>query len=380
MSEELKAIKDEFLTLAKSFDEYRDRQAEELKTLGAVMPETKAALDRMNERLDAFEAKVNAPAAAPPPEQSPAAETKAFVKYLRGGRLSPDEEKALAASDDTTGGYLVPKQTMNSIIQRVVDFSPIRTIANVVPITTSTLEWPSDTADFNGAWTAEAGTRTETTGQTFGKHVITAFECYAYVKVTNQLLEDSAFNLEAYLADKAGRRLAVLEGTAFVSGTGVGQPEGFMTNSSVAHTPSGDASLLKANGLVTLAHAIKADYARNATWVLNRATLGTIRTLVLNDYTGYVWQPDYTGSNPPRILGYPYVEATDMPSISGGTFPICFGDFRAAYTIADRVGISVLRDPYTSKTTGVVEFMFRKRVGGLVVNAEAIRKLEIASS
>lgn len=383
MSEELKAVKDEFLRLAKGFEEYRDKMAEEIKAVNVAMPETKAAVDKMNARLDELEAKMKAPAqGAATTDQVEGSEAKAFVKYCARGesKLTPDETKALAASDDTAGGYLVPKQVMNSIIQRVQEFSPIRQIAMVQPITTSTLEWPTDTGDFSGGWTAEQGTRTESTGQTFGKNIITAHEMYAYVKITNQLLEDSAFNLEAFMADKAGVRLAVLEGTAFVSGTGVGQPEGFMVNANIGYTAGGDASNLKAPGLITLQHAVKADYARNAVWVLNRKTLGVVRTLQLNDYTGFVWQPDYTGSNPPRILGQPYVEATDMPDIAGNAYPIAYGDFRRAYVIADRVAISVLRDPYTSKTTGVVEFMFRKRVGGQVILSEAIRKLKIATT
>ena len=383
MSEELKAVKDEFLRLAKGFEEYRDKMTDEVKSIGVTLPETKATIDRMNARMDELEAKWKAPASAPVnAEEQAGAETKAFAKYCRqgDGRFSPDEQKALSASDDTAGGYLVPKQVMNSIIARVQEFSPIRQIAMVQPITTSTLEWPSDTGDFSGGWTAEAGTRTETTGQTLGKHVITAHEMYAYPKITNQLLEDSAFNLEAFLADKAGLRLAILEGTAFVNGTNVGQPEGFMVNGSVSYTPGTDASALKAAGLINLQHAIKADYARNGTWVMNRKTLGLVRGLEITSGAGYVWQPDYTGSNPPRILGQPYVEATDMPDVTTNTYPIAYGDFRRAYVIADRVQLSVLRDPYSSKTTGVVEFMFRKRVGGLVIQAEAIRKLKIATS
>lgn len=385
MSDELKAVKDEFLRLAKAFEEYREKNADELKRLGVVTPETKAAIDRMNERMDQLETKLKAPQTTPEgtDDERAAVEIKAFTKYCRGGdgRLTPEESKALAASDDTTGGYLVPKQVMNSILQTITEFSPIRQIAQVVPITTSTLEWPKDTGDFSGGWTgSEQGTKTESTGQTFGKVIINAYEMYAYPKITNQLLEDSAFNLEAFLADKAGLRLAVLEGTAFVSGSGVGRPEGIMTNADIPHTPSGDASLLKAPGLVVLQHAIKAEYSRNAYWVMNRATLGVVRTLQLNDYSGFVWQADYAGNNPPTILGQPYVEATDMPSIAGGAFPIVYGDFKRGYLIADRTQISVLRDPYTSKASGVVEFMFRKRVGGQVIMAEAIRKLEVAAS
>ncbi|SVE23532.1 uncharacterized protein METZ01_LOCUS476386, partial [marine metagenome] len=160
----------------------------------------------------------------------------------------------------------------------------------------------------------------------------------------------------------------------------VGKPEGFMTNSSVGESVSGHASTILADGLITLVHAIKSEYASNATFVFNRTTLAAIRKL--KDTAGqYVFQAGFSlqvgATN--SVLGHPYVEATDMPSEGSNTYPVMFGDFRRAYMIVDRVQLAILRDPYTQATAGNVRYVARRRVGGQVVQAEAIVKLKCST-
>ena len=154
-----------------------------------------------------------------------------------------------------------------------------------------------------------------------------------------------------------------------------------MTNSDVGSVISGSDSAILADSLISLVHNIKSDYGRNGVFVFNRSTLAAIRKL--KDTAGqYVFQAgmDLRGGAMATILGYPYVEATDMPSIAQNAFPVAFGDFRRAYMIVDRVNLAVLRDPFTQATTGNVRYIARRRVGGQVVQAEAINKLKISAS
>ena len=159
--------------------------------------------------------------------------------------------------------------------------------------------------------------------------------------------------------------------------------EGFMTNGDVAETNSGSAATIadaagQANGLIDMAHNLKTAYARNGTWLLNRKTLGAIRKLK-DDQNGYVWMPGLAALRPSTILDAPYLEVPDMADEAANAYPIAFGDWRRAYLIVDRISMSVLRDPFTQSTSGTVRFVARRRVGGQVVLAEAIRKLKCAA-
>jgi len=199
------------------------------------------------------------------------------------------------------------------------------------------------------------------------------------VDVPFEDLEDSDFNLEAELNMEFSEQFGVAEGVSFVSGDAVGEAEGLLTNTGIAYTPGGHASLLQADGLIDLFFALKDAYARNATWVMRRATIGAARKLKGSD-NNYLWQPGLGSSLPATLLDRPYVEAVDMPAIAVDAFPVLFGDFRRGYMILDRIQMSVLRDPFTQASSGAIRFHARKRVGGQVVVAEAIRKLKIATS
>ena len=175
-------------------------------------------------------------------------------------------------------------------------------------------------------------------------------------------------------------QFAKAEGTGVVAGTGVKQPEGWMTNAAVAADVSGSAASIadasgQGNGIVTMTYNLKSGYARNASFVMNRQTLGALR-LLKDLQNRYLWQPGITLGDPPTILGYPYVEMPDMPAVGASAYPIAFGDFNRAYTLVDRITIAVMRDPFTKASQGQIKFLARKRVGGQVVLAEAIRKLQ----
>ena len=306
-----------------------------------------------------------------------------FDAYCRKGfdALTDAEKKALTVSNDSTGGYLAPPEYVRELIKTVTEISPIRSIARVRSTGQRSIQVPKRTGTFAAQWVAESGTRSETTGYQVGLEEIPAHEYYALVDISEQDLEDSVFDLEAEMQSEFSTQFAKAEGTAFVSGNAVGKPEGFMTNSDVSEVVSGNGTALLADGLLTLVHSIKSEYASNATFVLNRSTLSAIRKL--KDTAGqYVFQAGMSlvSGVPNTILGYPYVEATDMPSVGANAFPVAFGDFSKAYMIVDRVALAVLRDPFTQATTGNDRYIARRRVGGQVVQAEAINKLKISAS
>jgi len=173
------------------------------------------------------------------------------------------------------------------------------------------------------------------------------------------------------------QRFGVKEATAFITGTGVGQPEGVMANSAVASVNSGSASAVTADGMLALTYALPEYYARNAVFMMKRATLLTIRQLKESTTNAYIWQPGLQAGAPPTILGHRYYESPDMDAEGSNKYPVVFGDFKTGYTIVDRMGISVLRDPFSSKP--FIEFYTTRRVGGQVVMAEALRKLKCST-
>ena len=306
----------------------------------------------------------------------------AFENYCRKGfdALDDAEKKALTVSNDSTGGYLAPPEYVRELLKTVTEISPIRSIARVRSTGQRSIQVPKRTSTFAAQWVAESGTRSETTGYNVGLEEIPAHEYYAMVDISEQDLEDSVFDLEAEMQSEFATQFAKAEGTAFVSGNAVGKPEGILTNTSVSSVNSGNGTALTADGLLTLVHSIKSEYSRNGTFVFNRGTLAAIRKL--KDTAGqYVFQAGMmlTGGVTNTILGFPYIEATDMPDVGSGTKPVAFGDFNRAYMIIDRIQMAVLRDPFTQATTGNVRYIARRRVGGQVVQAEAIVKQNISA-
>ncbi|MFQ5774182.1 MAG: phage major capsid protein [Kiloniellaceae bacterium] len=354
------------------------------------------ALAKMNARMDQLEAAIrraNRAAAAPGGRPDYGPEAKAYFDYLRYGTrdepnsareaLSREEMKALTVGADPTAGYLAPVEFAREIIKGEVEFSPLRTVARVRQTSRRALQMPKRRGTFGAVWTAEAATRTETEGLTYGLEEFPTHELYALVDVSEQMMEDSEFNLEEELQQEFAEQFAVTEGAAFVNGDGAGKPEGLLQVAQVAETVSGSAGSIadasgQANGLIDLYHGLKTGYALQGTWLLNRKTLGEARKLK-DGQNNYVWQPGLANGIPNTILGQPYLEVPDMPDVAAGAFPVVFGDIRRAYTIVDRINLSVLRDPFTQATNGNVRFIARRRVGGQVVLAEAIRKLKVGA-
>ncbi|MBL8238697.1 MAG: phage major capsid protein [Bryobacterales bacterium] len=370
-----------------AFKTANDSAQAEFKALGRENAELKERIERIQNHLDEIEVKASRRGSfgdgsdIPSYGRNHSAHAKAFAAVLRGkADVTPEQYKLLHTGSDTAGGFLAPLEYVQDILKNIVEFSPIRSIASVRTTSRAGVQIPKRTTTAAAQWVEELGTRSETTNPAFGMAELRSHEAYALVKVSKAEVEDSAFDLEAFLRAEFAEQFGVAEGLSFVSGTGVGQPEGFMTNASVASVVSGSASAITADGLISLYFEPKSAYAEQAYWCLNRATLRAIRTL--KDGAGqYLWQAGLQAATPrpATILDRPYVIAPDMPDIAANAYPVAFGDFRRGYTILDRTGVEVMVDNITSKATGSVEFSARKRVGGQVVIAEAIKKLKIST-
>ena len=319
----------------------------------------------------------------------------AFWEYQRKGNidwLSEGERKAMSVGTDSDGGYLVPAPTTGRIVQKVYDLSPIRQIANVMSISTDALEGVNDLDESAYGWVSEVGTRSDTTTPQVGKYRIEAHEMYAQPKATQKLLDDSAVDIEAWLANKVADKFARAEGAAFVVGTGVGQPRGFASYTTAAtadatrawgtieHVKTGANGAFhttQADPLFDLIGAFKPNYLQNARWVTRREVIAAIRKFKTTTTLEYIWQPGLQAGQPDRLLGYPITIAQDMPTLATGSLSMALGDFMEAYQIVDRLGMRTLRDPYTDKP--YVKFYTTKRTGGAVVNFEAVKFINFAA-
>jgi len=379
-------------------EEKVNRLSEELDSLSAV-----------KERLDQMETRLNRPgfsAESSEKDQVKEEHRKAFDDFMRKGKVDGlrDLEKRalnLKSLDTITpadGGYAVPEVIDTDILALMQDISPIRQVANVITVSTS--DWKK-LVNLHGAasgWVGETEARPETDTPQLAQVEAVMGEIYANPAATQTMLEDVFFDAERWLSDEVATEFAQEEAAAFVNGNGTNKPKGFL---SYTNSESGDgvrafgqlqfiktgvdgafktfdaaSQVNPVDDLVDMTTALKAKHRAFAVWMMNRLTLGTIRKF--KDADGnYIWQPSMQAGQPQTILGYRFVEAEDMPDIGSGTYPIAFGNFKAGYTIIDRMGTRVLRDPYTNKP--YVHFYTTKRVGGQVVDSEAIKLLKMSA-
>jgi len=395
--------------MAGAFEEFKkvnDTRLAEIEAKGTADPMTEQKLAKIEADLDkfeninqaitqqqkhaeGFEAKLNdietmlkRPANAMEAKEVDLS-LKAWDSFMRKGQdnMAPEEVKALTVGTAATAGNLAPAEYVNELIKVISEISPVRSVARVRQTSNKEIEVPSKTATFAAAWTAEGGSRTETTGYTTSLNTIPTHELYALVDISGALLEDSVFDLEAEMNTEFAEQFAKAEGAAFLTGNGTNKPTGILDGTTVASTTAAAAAAIATDDLMDLVHGLQSEYARNAAFMLNRTTLGEIRKL--KDTAGqYIFQTGFSGQSglPNTILGHAYVEAVDMADIAAAAKPVVFGDYRRGYMIVDRVALSVLRDPYSQASTGNVRYIARRRVGGEVVLAEAMRALTMAAS
>ena len=316
----------------------------------------------------------------------------AFDGYVRTGAVSGALElKGLSEGVSTAGGYVVPGDLERMIDRRLQTASPMRAIATVRQIGSGTYQKPVSTAGLAASWGAETAGRTETTPPVLDLLSFPAADLYAAPAATQSLLDDSAVNIDEWLAMEVEDAFAAQESTAFVSGDGANKPKGFLSYAAVAdagqawgqigYVATGAAGAFPttnpADKLLDLIYAPRAAFRPNARFVMNRRTISAVRKF--KDANGdYILTPATQPGQEPTIMGYPVTEIEAMPDIGPNATAIAFGDFAKGYLIVDRAGVRVLRDPYTAKP--YVLFYTLKRVGGGVQNFDAIKLLKFAAS
>ena len=359
----------------------QDKTEADVAALRSDVDEVKARVDRIG-RAAQRPALSGSGAGADNPE------VKSFVDhYLRRG--STAEIKSISGAVPADGGYAVPREIDAMIARQLVQVSPIRAIAQVVQTGSAGYRKLIATGGTASGWVSEVAGRPGTETPDFAEIAPPTGELYANPAASQAMLDDAGFDLESWLAGEIASEFARAEGAAFISGNGINRPRGFLsapqseaadgtrTFGSLQYIGSGAASDLGSEPeslLIDLVHTLKGGYRQGASWVMNSATLAEVRKLRTAD-GAFLWQPGLVEGQPDRLLGYPVTEAEDMPDVAAGSTPIAFGNFRAGYLIAERSATQILRDPFTNKP--FVHFYATKRVGGQVLDSNAIKLLKI---
>ena len=319
---------------------------------------------------------------------------KAFAAYLRSGdddglRGLSLEGKAMSTAVAADGGYLVDPQTAAQIVGVLRSAASIRSISNVVSVEASAFDVLVDHTEAGAGWATEASERAETGTPQVDRISIPLHELSALPKASQRLLDDSAFDVEGWLAQRIADKFSRAEAQAFLAGDGVDKPTGVLNYpkvdndlwawGSLGYVPTGAVGDFlasdPADAIVDLVYALGARYRANASFVMNSKTAGAVRKM--KDADGrFLWSDGLAAGEPARLMGYPVLIAEDMPDIAPDAFAIAYGDFRAGYTVAERPDLRILRDPFSAKPH--VLFYATKRVGGDVSDFAAIKLLKFA--
>lgn len=379
-------------TLNKAFADFKTEHTKQLDDIRKGLPsaDQAAKVDKIGAHVDQLQKEVEdahvklaagqmgAPGAGPRDQ----AYTDAFMAHMKKG----DVQAALNKGADTEGGYLTPTEWDRTITDKLVLVSPMRQLATVQTISTNSFTKLFNLGGANSGWVGETAARPNTNTGTFASLAYGTGEIYANPAATQQILDDAEINLESWLAGEVQAEFARQEGLAFLSGDGTNKPTGLLTyiagNANAAKHPygaiakvkSGAAAAITADSVIDLVYSLPSAFTGNASFILNRKTMGLIRKL--KDGQGnYLWQPSYVAGQPSTLAGFPVIEVPDMPDVAAAATPILFGDFKQGYLVLDRIGVRVLRDPYTNKP--YVSFYTTKRVGGGLLNPEPLRALSI---
>lgn len=381
--------------LHQAFQEFKtvnDERLTQLETKGTADPLVDEKMSRLNEAVDRAQSRLNRletaagrPHFAQASEQN-VGEKAAFFSYVRKG-MEGVEQKSLTSLNDASGGYLIPPSMLDKIHSTMVVTSPMRSISRVTSISTDALELLQEKGTADVGWVAETDERPETGTPELQKIRIPVHQIYAKPRASQKLLDDATVDIETWLAQKIAEKMTLSENAAFITGDGRGKPRGLLTYELVdvgkgewgkfEAVASKSHDGLNGDALIEAFHTLKAQYLSGATWVMARSVMAVIRKLKGENHQ-YLWQPSMIEGTPATLLGSPVVIADDMPAleVKKPATAIAFGNFREAYQIVDRAGLHVLRDPFSAKP--YVEFYATKRVGGDVINFDAIKFIHVA--
>jgi len=326
-------------------------------------------------------------------EEHKSAFVKGFMQKGDTDSLKAVEMKALSTSTGGDGGYAVPLVIDTEIEKQLRNLSPLRSIVKVKEVESGNYKRLVNTGGAASGWVGEADGRAATATPSLREVVITPGEIYANAAATQRALDDMQFDAEAWLNEEVAEEFAAQEGAAIVNGDGTNKPKGFLTYTTSA---TGDATRTfgeiqhvitgvdgafpvsdPADILIDLVHTLSARYRAGAHFVMNSKTLAMVRKFKDTD-GNFIWRAGLSEGQPDTLLGYPVVEAEDMPDVTTDACAIAFGNFERAYTLVERMGTRVLRDPYTNKP--YVHFYATRRVGGAVVNDDALKLLKFAAA
>ncbi|MEM6940554.1 MAG: phage major capsid protein [Pseudomonadota bacterium] len=356
--------------------------------------EIETKLNQTEERMTMLDRKMTAPARTPLAGAADAAapHQKAFKTYLRNGdddalRGLEMESKSLSTVVNSDGGYLVDPETSASVQSVLNATASIRAVASVVQVEATSYDVLIDHTELQHGWATETANVTETSTPSIDRISIDLHELSALPKASQRLLDDSAFDIEGWLAARIANKFARAEASAFVNGNGVDKPMGFLTHAKVdndvwawgniGYVPSEVDGEVTAESIIDLVYALGAEYRANGTFVMNSKVAGQVRKLTDGDGR-FLWTDGLASSQPAMLMGYPVLVAEDMPDAGNDSYSIAFGDFRAGYTVAERPDLRVLRDPFSAKPH--VLFYATKRVGGDVSDFAAIKLLKFGSA
>ncbi len=317
---------------------------------------------------------------------------KAFDAYVRSGeddglRGLEMEAKSLSTAVNSDGGYLVDPQTAEMIKSVLNSTASIRSIASVVNVEANSFDVLVDHTDLGAGWADENTATSETSTPSIDRISIALHELSALPKASQRLLDDSAFDVEGWLAGRIADKFARAEAAAFIAGDGADKPKGILNHAKVdndvwawgnlGYVPTGIDGGVDADAIVDVVYALGAQYRVNGSFVMNSKTAGLIRKLKDSDGR-FLWSDGLAAGEPARLMGYPVLIAEDMPDAATDSYSIAFGDFQAGYTIAERPDLRVLRDPFSAKPH--VLFYATKRVGGDVSDFAAIKLVKFGTA
>ncbi len=385
---------DDVLIAFEAFKYANDERLAQIEKRMSADVVTAEKVDRIGRAIDELTLKTRRPLLAAETKTEPSEHKRAFDGYVRKGEtqgLFDIEQKSMSIASNPDGGYLVPSETEAEIGRLLSKASPMRLIADVRQVSSAVYKKPFATVGAASGWVGETAVRPETATNTLAELQFPAMELYSMPAATQALLDDSAVNLDQWIAQEVETVFAEQESEAFVTGNGVNKPKGFMDYTKVANASwawgstgyiatgvaGGFAASNPSDKLVDVIYALKAGYRQNGTWIMNRATQAAIRKF--KDTAGnYLWQPAATADGTATLMNFRVMESEYMPDIATDAHALAFGDFKRGYLIVDRVGVRMLRDPYSSKP--YVLFYTTKRVGGGIQNFEAIKTLKFGVS
>jgi len=382
-------------TLGSAFEEFKkvnDLRLKEIETKGSASAELTAKLAKIEKEIDGARdtmksietAMARGTRAGGEDKKTSAAELaykQAFNTWVRKGvEINKMEHKDLFTSSDPDGGFFVPAEMSSEIVKFLYETSPLRPLCSVQNIGSNKLEIMEDLDQVESGWVGERQARPKTATPKLKQLIIEAHELYAKPVASQAMLDDSAINVESWLAEHIAAKMGRDENLAFVSGNGDGKPRGFLDYASgtaygqIEQTESASSGVIVFDDIIGVQGSLKQGYRNNGTWGMKRSSFTVIRKL--KDLNGqYLWQPSLQAGQPDLLLGRPVVELNDMPAIAASALSVVFADFRAGYQIADRMGIRLLRDPYSSKP--FVEFYTTKKIGSAVKNTDAFKILKV---